>query len=567
MANLLDAAINEGMPELVIETQRFDAVTAPDFRGPPLTSSNPARIPASSSTLTPDGKGWWQIPLTGCALWFLLIRELRVEWSVNPQYSYGWSVPFLMIYLLWGRWRTRPAARPALWPAAPAAIAGILVLLLLPVRVIQEANPEWRLVSWVLALQVAGISLAAVWFAAGSRSARYFAAPILFFLVAVPWPMPLENHIVQSLMRITASCTTEALRGCGIEAMQRGNLIQLACGGVGIDEACSGVRSLQATLMLSLFLGEFYRFGWRARVLMVASGGCVAFLANLGRVFSLAWLAQRNGLETMKHWHDPAGVAVLGIFLVCLWLVARCLGVRSNAGEEKHPPAADSTPRARRIPGAVLAALAGWILVAEIGTEIWYRMHEGGARPQTAWSVSWPISNPSFKEAPIDETTRAMLRYNDGRSGSWTGADGSRWQMFLMRWLPGRNAAQLAKGHNPHICLPASGMILDADLGMRGITVNGISLPFHAYVFNDGRTRPLHVFHCLWEAQSLDETGLLEDGSPTSRLLAAWHGRRHLGQQMLQFAVRGYPTAEAAQTALAAVLRDEFQLAAANEIP
>ncbi len=36
-------------------------------------------------------------------LWGLLINHLRVPWSPNPQYAYGWSVPFLCVYLLWER--------------------------------------------------------------------------------------------------------------------------------------------------------------------------------------------------------------------------------------------------------------------------------------------------------------------------------------------------------------------------------------------------------------------------------------------------------------------------------
>ena len=36
-------------------------------------------------------------------LWWVLINQLRVEWTVNPQYSYGWSVPVLCLYLAWRR--------------------------------------------------------------------------------------------------------------------------------------------------------------------------------------------------------------------------------------------------------------------------------------------------------------------------------------------------------------------------------------------------------------------------------------------------------------------------------
>src|ERR1051326_1209442 len=33
-------------------------------------------------------------------LWLTLVNNLRVEWTINPQYSYGWAVPVLCLYLL-----------------------------------------------------------------------------------------------------------------------------------------------------------------------------------------------------------------------------------------------------------------------------------------------------------------------------------------------------------------------------------------------------------------------------------------------------------------------------------
>ena len=38
-------------------------------------------------------------------LWWRLIDHLRLEWSINPQYAYGWAVPFLCLYLAWRRVR------------------------------------------------------------------------------------------------------------------------------------------------------------------------------------------------------------------------------------------------------------------------------------------------------------------------------------------------------------------------------------------------------------------------------------------------------------------------------
>src|ERR1017187_8437469 len=39
-------------------------------------------------------------------LWAHLVNHLRIEWTVNPQYGYGWAVPFLCAYLIWLRTST-----------------------------------------------------------------------------------------------------------------------------------------------------------------------------------------------------------------------------------------------------------------------------------------------------------------------------------------------------------------------------------------------------------------------------------------------------------------------------
>jgi hypothetical protein len=38
-----------------------------------------------------------------------LIVQLHLDWSLNPSYTYGWSVPFLAALPFWMRWNTRPA--------------------------------------------------------------------------------------------------------------------------------------------------------------------------------------------------------------------------------------------------------------------------------------------------------------------------------------------------------------------------------------------------------------------------------------------------------------------------
>src|SRR5690349_21242213 len=64
---------------------------------------------------------WSLGPLLLAFLWFVLINHLRVEWAVNPQYSYGWAVPFLCLYLAWRTLREKSRAGNDLASGPPAA--------------------------------------------------------------------------------------------------------------------------------------------------------------------------------------------------------------------------------------------------------------------------------------------------------------------------------------------------------------------------------------------------------------------------------------------------------------
>src|SRR6266700_2603900 len=91
--------------------------------------------------------------------WLLIFNQQRLEWTVNAVYSYGWAVPFLALFLFWERWRRRPIEGN---PPAPAVIVGLAALLLMayfPVRVIQEANPDWVKINWLMAGLCASLSL------------------------------------------------------------------------------------------------------------------------------------------------------------------------------------------------------------------------------------------------------------------------------------------------------------------------------------------------------------------------------------------------------------------------
>src|SRR4029453_6382217 len=95
--------------------------------------------------------------------------------------------------------------------ALPIAVLVVCAALFLPLRFLSDANPDWRFLSWILALTVATISLSFPYLTGGGSWLRHFAFPILFFLVAVPWPVRIEQMVIQNLMRIVTAINITGL--------------------------------------------------------------------------------------------------------------------------------------------------------------------------------------------------------------------------------------------------------------------------------------------------------------------------------------------------------------------
>ncbi len=513
-----------------------------------------------------DSAPWWPVFAVLALLWLLAVRQLRFEWTNNPQYTFGWTVPFLAGYLFLERWKRRPPAQALGSRRGLAIVVITLAFLLLPVRLMQESAPDWRLLGWAMGGICVAITLAAVYFAGGRGWLRHFAFSVAFFLVAVPWPVPVEQPLVQLLMRSVTQICVEALSWAGIPAIQSGNVIQIsATAKVGVEEACSGVRSLQTTLMIALFMGELLRFRILRRLVLLVGGLVVAFVCNASRAYFLVWVSAKSGTEAIAKWHDNVGMAVLfgslvGVGILCALLNPK----RDETNETDETVGASLDPgllRAGDPPGkGILIALVVWFAVIEIGTEAWYRTAESHFPKATAWTVRWPVAQRGFRDVEFSDVTRNILKYTDARSAVWADEQNRRWAMVLLRWAPGRTSVQLARSHGPEVCLPAGGAKMTADLGLHPMRINGVNLPVHAYTFS-ARDQVLHVFYCLWE-QRPDASGpqsTVEELNISSRLNAVRRGVRNAGQQAIEVALSDVASPEQAEALVRSFLEKTIQ--------
>jgi exosortase len=473
-------------------------------------------------------------------LWLMLVTNLSQHWASDTQYTFGWFVPFLCGYLFLIRWRTRPPvslaqSRLAKW------IFGIAAIALLPSWVIVQPNPDWRSISWLLAFEVSALSLCAIYFIGGKLWLKHFAFSICFILIAVPWPATPEASVIQGLTQAATVLTVAGLNLFHIWAVQHGNLIEVSSGLVGIDEACSGIRSLQATLMVTLFFGELHQTTALRRMVLLLGGVLIAFLCNVGRTFLLLAVAAKGGIDAMAKWHDPLGFTVLAICFLLVWLLVRLIS----------GPVPKQTPSERvpltYIPAWLTLGLGAWILLAVVGTEIWYRSHE--TKEHFRWSFAWPVHKRDFSEVSISKTEADALGFNQGRGASWANDDGSQWMSFFYKWTEGSPHSRIrARIHCPENCLPAAGYKLVEDRGTITIKAKNLLIGFHSLNF-EYEGEQLYVFFCLWESRS-KQSIMANQGQRFSRLESVFRGERNLAQQVLEVIVSGYDTPQKAEAAV-----------------
>ncbi|NLH73879.1 MAG: exosortase/archaeosortase family protein [Verrucomicrobia bacterium] len=252
-----------------------------------------------------------------------LVSQAKWFWSTRPDLNFGWVVLILCCYLLWDacergvtlEWRVR-------WWALAAGVAGAGLLFV--VQVYQAAFGTNAASTQGLALGVLLICAANVGIAYGWRGVRLFAMPFAFILVSLPLPSLIQGLVVNGLQHRVAVIDTELLNLMGIPAQQVGSLIQLPNGTVGIDEACSGIRSLQSTVMASLFIGYLSLTRASLRVLLLVAGVLLAITGNVIRSLYLCLSAYHRGIDSISKVHDAAGWSILaftavGVILISWW--------------------------------------------------------------------------------------------------------------------------------------------------------------------------------------------------------------------------------------------------------
>jgi len=268
-------------------------------------------------------------------------------WISKSDYTFGWIVPACVAYAIHDRWPRIVKflksdlyskfgdANEKSWPTIIIGFAvGFVFVLSAAIFLLgaayRSAGGPSNPATLAITSGAIGLVLASLYFIFPAiyphkdlrqrvRFTALFTFPLLVWLVSAPLIGLVEAQINIFLMKEVTSIVFFVFDALGLPLEQRGNVLVLPTGSVGVAEACSGIRSLTGCLFAGSFLSAIFLDTWPRKILLIAASLLLAVFTNLLRSLFLTSWSYRFGAESMeKNVHDLAGYAVLGLTVLGL---------------------------------------------------------------------------------------------------------------------------------------------------------------------------------------------------------------------------------------------------------
>lgn len=228
----------------------------------------------------------------------------------------------------------------------------------------------------LLALAMFAIGVAIIMFGVGAITRSWFAIVYLFML----WPAPYQDYLASAIVKITDATVLavdsglQRINWTGIESTT-GEAVYRVTGPdgaaqyVGVDSPCAGAAGMFGFLVVAIPAMYLTTGRWTRKFAWLAMGLMLLWVLNLGRIFSLFWMATEWGVESPIFWstHAFLGVILFTFAIALMLFVGYRMGFRFERSQVEEP-AAPSMVRIRRTNATPFLALAALALATVLGT-------------------------------------------------------------------------------------------------------------------------------------------------------------------------------------------------------
>lgn len=237
------------------------------------------------------------------------IEEAYSRWQFEPNYSHGFLIPLVTLYILWEKRKLIQ-----LESGPPLGIGVGVIFLAVIIFIVGEIAALYLFVQYSFVVVLLGLSLVTV-----GRATKHTFAPILLLLFAIPLPYFIELLLTAELQLLSSWIGVQVIRLFQIPVFLEGNIIDLGVYQLQVVEACSGLRYLFPLMSLGFIAAYFYQAPFWKRAVLFLSTIPITILMNSFRVGVIGVLVDNWGISMAEGFlHDFEGWV---IFMACAFLL------------------------------------------------------------------------------------------------------------------------------------------------------------------------------------------------------------------------------------------------------
>ena len=417
------------------------------------------------------------------------VRAMVANWS-REEYSYGYFVPFLVIFFIWQK-KNALAETPfePSWLGLLVAFGGLFLV------VFGELATLYVISQYGFLVVLHGVALAAL----GWRAYRIVAVPLALLFFVVPLPEFLYNNLSQSLQLISSEIGVWFVRLFGISVYLEGNVIHLAEMQLQVVEACSGLRYLFPLMAVGFIVAYIFKAPLWKKAVVFLSTIPITVLMNSLRIGLIGITVEYWGREMADGiLHDFEGWVVfmssLGVLLLEMWLLNLIDRPRRAFADAFHIEWPGPLPEGSRFraPGvsaplvAVLALLLGGAILSSLLPD---REEVVPARVAFA-QFPGELGGWQGRVDRLESIFVDALKFDDYLLADYTGPGGARVNLYAAYYGSQRKGASV---HSPRTCIPGGGWEIGglSQRTIEGASINGRPLTVNRAVIRKGESAQL----------------------------------------------------------------------------
>ena len=418
------------------------------------------------------------------------IAHLIRIWDTQEEYSFGYIIPFISLFLIWQRKDQLERI-----PFSGSWSGFVMVLVALVFLAVGELSTLGTVSQYALLLAIAGLALSYT----GTAGFRVILVPVAVLAFMVPLPNYLLREISQALQLLSSQLGVALIRLCDISVFLEGNVIDLGAMKLQVVEACSGLRYLFPLMTLGFIAAYFYQEKFWKRAVLFLSTIPVTVLMNSFRIGLIGITVEFWGKSMAEGLlHEFEGwiifMACTAVMLLEMWLLTYWSKPRRRLREVfgiDFPPAtpADAKRNYRPLPRSYVASVIAVGAAAVLAVLVPEPAH---VLPERRNLIEFPLELGQWKGRAnrLEQIYLAELKLDDYLLADYANAGGQTVNLYVS-WYGSQVNGNSA--HSPRACIPGDGWEITkfASHDLDGALFNGVPLGVNRVVIQKGEHKQL----------------------------------------------------------------------------